>query len=97
MAADCGKTGLLMDHKSASGKLFLLSIWAGTFSDALTSYMPGSCMHNSLKVFESPCKEAGGCCWNCSLKLQTSTCKKKKSEGREKNLKLLWKWKLYWK
>lgn len=63
------KTGLLMDHKSASGKLFLLSIWAGTFSDALTSYMPGSWMHNSFKVFESPCKEAGGCCSNCSLKL----------------------------
>lgn len=31
------KTGFLMDHKSASGKLVLLSIWAGTFSDALTS------------------------------------------------------------
>lgn len=45
------KTGFLMDHKSASGEMFLLSIWAGTFSDALTSYMPGSWMPNSFRLF----------------------------------------------
>lgn len=56
------KTGFLMDHKSAFGELVLDSIWAVTFSDALTSYMPGSWMPHSFRLFESPHKKAGGCC-----------------------------------
>lgn len=51
-------TGFLMGHQSACAELGVLSVWAGTFTGALASYMAGSWIPN----LKTPDEKAGGNC-----------------------------------